>query len=78
MLIQQLSPLICRQDVVANFFADLMLESRLGLRLDNFLEVAWVNCTNDIEKELSGRLLRGGELVMHVSLDLFIIFDLVD
>ena len=77
-LLELLGPLIRRQDVVADLLAGLMLEPRLGLRGDHFLEVAWVDRPNDVEKELAGRPLRGGELVVHVLLDLWIVFDLVD
>ena len=48
--LQFLGPLIRRQDVVADLLAGLMLESRLGLRRDHFLEVAWVDRPDDVEK----------------------------
>ncbi len=78
MRLQFRDPFIGRMDDVPDFLAGLLIESGFFLRLFDLLEVAWINCAHDVEEELSGWLLLGGKLVMHVSLDVFIIFDLLE
>ena len=64
--------------MIADFFAGLLLESFVGLRLDQLLEESGVDGADDVDQELPGRLLLGVELVVHVFLDLVVVLDLCD
>ena len=77
-LCQGCDPFIGHEDVIADFFAGLLLESFVGLRLDQLLEESGVDGADDVDQELPGRLLLGVELVVHVFLDLVVVLDLCD
>ena len=62
--------------MITNFLTCLFLESHVGLGFDDLLKETWIDCINHIQEPLSTWSFCGGKLIIHVFLDLIIIFDL--
>ena len=78
MLRESLDPLIRGEDVISHLFTSLFLKSQIGLRFNDLLKEARIYCSNHINEKLTGWPFCGGELIIHVFLDLFIIFHQLD
>ena len=64
--------------MIAYFCFGIFFESSTSLCIYDFLEVAWVDSTDDVDKKLPrGSLLRF-EVIVQVFLDIIVILDLIN
>ena len=64
--------------MIAYFCFSILLESSTSLCIYDFLEVAWVDRTDDVDKKLPRRSLLRFKIIVQVLLDIIVILDFIN